>query len=138
MRVTHFLICTIAAGAAAIAASGYVAYTQLSALSLVRETRDLVAASESISQVIERAAIERGTVTQSLLAADPDGKFAAANAAAAAQTDERIGQMQRNFARTSFADRPETAASVRDIGERIAEARRLARFDHRKGGLSDA
>ncbi|PZN92790.1 MAG: hypothetical protein DCF30_22570, partial [Hyphomicrobiales bacterium] len=126
MRVTHFLICTIAAGAAAILASGYVGYQQMQALSTARETRSLVVASESVSRVIERAAIERGAITQVILAADPDGKIGAAAAQAARDTDSRVLQMQENFAATIFAQRPELAGPVSQIGQRLADARKLA------------
>ncbi len=126
MRVTHFLICTIAAGGAAILASGYVAYNQLQALSTARETQSLVVASEAVSRVIERAAIERGAVTQVVLAADPDGKIAAAAAQAARDTDARVLQMQESFAATVFAQRPELAGPVNQLAQRLSDARKLA------------
>ncbi|PTM40407.1 methyl-accepting chemotaxis protein [Bosea sp. 124] len=132
MRVTHFLICTIAAGGAAILASGYVAYTQMQALSTARETRSLVVASDAVSRVIERAAIERGAITQVVLAADPDGKIAAAATQAARDTDARIVQMQEGFAATTFARRPDLAGSVNQIGQRLAEARKLATAEGNK------
>ncbi|POR51933.1 methyl-accepting chemotaxis protein [Bosea psychrotolerans] len=126
MRVTHFLICTIAAGAAAILASGYVAYQQMHSLSTARETRSLVVASEAVSRVIESAAIERGVITQVVLAADPDGKIAASANQAARATDARITQMQASFADTAYAKRPEFAGPVSQIGQRLADARKLA------------
>ncbi|WP_156410422.1 hypothetical protein, partial [Bosea sp. Root381] len=132
MRVTHFLICTIAAGGAAILASGFVAYNQMQALSTAREARDLVVASESISRVIERAAIERGAMTQVILAADPDGRIAAAEAEAARETDARIIQMQQSVAETSLIERPEIADQLKQIGQRLGEARRLARVEGAK------
>jgi methyl-accepting chemotaxis protein len=132
MRVTHFLICTIAAGGAAILASGYVAYNQMQALSIARETRSLVATSESISRVIERAAIERGAVTQLVLAEDADGKIAAANLQAARETDLRVTQMQEGFAGTPFAKRPELAGPVSQIGQRLAQARQAAQAEGAK------
>ncbi|MGQ3285015.1 methyl-accepting chemotaxis protein [Bosea sp. (in: a-proteobacteria)] len=126
MRVTHFLICTIAAGGAAILASGFVAYQQMRSLSTAQETRSLVVASEAVSRVIERAAIERGAITQVILAADPDGKIAAVAAQAARETDARVTQMQASFAQTAFAQRQELAGPVSQIGPRLVEARRLA------------
>ncbi|WP_186420493.1 methyl-accepting chemotaxis protein [Bosea sp. CS1GBMeth4] len=132
MRVTHFLFCTIAAGAAAILASGYIAYHQAQTLSSAREARALVVASESISRVLERAAVERGAVTQSLLASDPDGKLAAAEAQAARETDMRVGQMQEAFAGTSLAGRAELAGPVAQIGRQLTEARKLARSEAEK------
>jgi len=132
MRVTHFLICTIAAGGAAILASSYLAYNQMQALSSAREARDLVVASESISRVIERAAIERGAATQLILAEDPDGKIAAAEIQATQDTDARISQMQESVAETSLIERPEVAAQLKQIGQRLAEARRLARAEGAK------
>ncbi|HEY5794577.1 MAG TPA: hypothetical protein VIU82_06150, partial [Bosea sp. (in: a-proteobacteria)] len=126
MRVTHFLICTIAAGGAAILASGYVAYTQMQSLSTAREARSLVVASEAVSRVIERAAIERGAITQVVLAADPDGKIGAAANQAARDTDARVTQMQGSFAATAFAKRPELAGPVNQLAQRLADARKLA------------
>jgi methyl-accepting chemotaxis protein len=126
MRVTHFLICTIAAGGAAILASGYVAYQQMQALSTARETRSLVVASEAISRVIERAAIERGGMTQVILSADPDGKIAATAKQSAQDTDARVAQMQQSVADTSFGKRSEFAGPVAQIAPRLAEARRIA------------
>ena len=126
MRVTHFLICTIAAGGAAILASGFVAYQQMQALSTARETRSLVVASEAVSRVIERAAIERGAITQVVLSADPDGKIGAAAAQAARETDARVVQMQESFAATAFAQRPELAGPVNQLAQRLSDARKLA------------
>jgi methyl-accepting chemotaxis protein len=126
MRVTHFLICTIAAGGAAILASGFVAYQQMQALSTARETHNLILASEAVSRVIERAAIERGANTQVILAADPDGKIAAAATAAARETDLRVAQMQETFAATPLAKRSDLAGPVAQIGQRLAEARKTA------------
>jgi methyl-accepting chemotaxis protein len=126
MRVTHFLICTIAAGGAAILASGYVAYQQMQALSTARETRSLVVASEAISRVIERAAIERGGMTQVILSADPDGKIAATAKQSAQDTDARVAQMQQSVAETSFGKRSEFAGPVAQIAPRLTEARRIA------------
>ncbi len=126
MRVTHFLLCTIAAGAVAILASGYVAYQQMQALSTAREARNLVVASDAISRVIERAAIERGGITQVVLSADPDGKIAAAARQSAQETDARVAQMQQSIAETSFARNPEFAGPVAQIAPRLAEARRIA------------
>ncbi|SIR22503.1 hypothetical protein, partial [Bosea sp. TND4EK4] len=126
MRVTHFLLCTIAAGAVAILASGYVAYQQMQALSTAREARSLVVASEAISRVIERAAIERGGVTQVVLSADPDGKIAATAIQSAQGTNARIAEMQQAVAETSFARHPEFAGPVAQIAPRLEEARRIA------------
>ncbi len=126
MRVTHFLICTIAAGGAAILASGYVAYNQLQARSMARETQSLVTASDAVSRVIERAAIERGAMTQVVLSADPDGKIGAAAAQAARDTDARVVQMQESFATTAFAQRPELAGPVNQLAQRLRDARKLA------------
>ncbi|MCU4181198.1 hypothetical protein, partial [Bosea sp. BH3] len=132
MRVTHFLICTIAAGGAAILASGYVAYQQMQALSTAQETRSLVVTSEAISRVIERAAIERGAVTQLILADDADGKIAATNLEAARETDRRVTQMQEGFAGTSFAKRADLAGPVNQIAQRLAEARKAAQAEGAK------
>ncbi|MGX5735251.1 hypothetical protein, partial [Bosea thiooxidans] len=132
MRVTHFLLCTIAAGGVAILASGYVAYQQMQALSTAQETRGLVVTSEAISRVIERAAIERGATTQLILADDPDGKIAAANLEAARETDRRVAQMQEGFAGTSFAKRSEFAGAVNQIGQRLADARKAAQTEGAK------
>jgi len=132
MRVTHFLICTIAAGGAAILASSYVAYQQMQALSTAQETRNLVVTSEAISRVIERAAIERGAVTQLILAEDADGKIAAANLEAALETDRRVTQMQEGFAGTSFAKRSDLAGPVNQIAQRLADARKAAQTEGAK------
>ncbi|HEV7257327.1 MAG TPA: hypothetical protein VGN82_06055, partial [Bosea sp. (in: a-proteobacteria)] len=132
MRVTHFLICTIAAGGAAILASGYFAYTQMQALSTAREARNLVMASESTSRVIERGAIERGAITQLILAEDPDGKLAAAAAAAAQDTDARIAQMRKDVAGTSLFALPNVATHVNGFGQRMADARQAAKAESAK------
>ncbi len=126
MRVTHFLICTIAAGTAAIMASGYVAYQQMQALSTARESRSLVIVAEAVSRVSERAAIERGNLTQVVLSADPDGKIAATAAQSARDTDARVAQLQESFATTSFAKRPDMAGPVNQLAQRLTEARSLA------------
>ncbi|KPH80858.1 HAMP domain-containing protein, partial [Bosea vaviloviae] len=126
MRVTHFLICTMAAGGAAILASGFVAYQQMNSLSTAQETHSLVAASEAVSRVIERAAIERGNFTQVILSPDPEGKIAAVALQSARETDTRVAQMQESFGSTSFAKRPELAGPVNQLAQRLTDARKLA------------
>jgi methyl-accepting chemotaxis protein len=132
MRVTHFLICTIAAGGAAILASGYLAYSQMQALSTARETRGLIATSESISRVIERATIERGAMTQLIVSDDPEGKIAAEVAKAVQETDARVKEMQDGVAATPFGKRSDLAGPANQIGQRLAQARQLARTEGAK------
>ena len=76
--------------------------------------------SDAVSRVIERAAIERGAITQVVLAADPDGKIGAAATQAARDTDARVVQMQESFAATAFAKRPELAGPVNQLARRLS------------------